>query len=959
MTNSIYICTDVAKGIKLLTLTALLFIYVSPLTFGQKTQEKIPDEFNYFKILQDKEKRLSGKELDTSADNESMKLERFKAFREKRISPKGDIREYGNVMNKYYASRLAAAKGADGCKSTCEDCCFPSNWTYFGPEFTDQIQPQNLGKIGALWVNPNDENNILIGAEGGLWKTTDGGVSWKNITDFCLPGIGITSIAVQPDDNNIIYASTGYANAASQDEHFYGFGLYKTVNGGNSWQPMNIPYGDASQGFSFKVLIHPVLYTNVYALVGSKVFKTIDSGNSWTEVFGSVHNIHNLSLYDLEIETTVSGSNSIDKIYVSSFSRFASWGCNGPLPPDTFIAGDPGGFCSIQYTAKVWKFTLFQNTFTPFDNCVDLTGSLPGFNPVTVLIALSFTSSSKNIACQSNYNWSPTSPPAQIKIYRQATGNPQWINIATTTGSFNYGFSFPFEVSSSNNNVIYYGGLVLNKSINDGNTFSPSWGYSEYESNPQKAGSHPDIRTLVLYRDYPSGNDVLFWGNDGGIGKSSNGGTTTLNLNGKGLQLSQFFGISNSEILPNLIFGGTQDNGIFDNKNQAWRNHPSGDGYSAVSDNGNPLIAYCTVNGSILRTMDGGASWPSVGCPSGASCWNVPMYIDSNNNFFLGSHNLYKKVGVGPWSNVTSISTDDTIVDIELSSNGNIGYIAYNGPVWDHPREKKIYKISNLNSTPAISDLTPGLNGVDWAGITDVATDESGSKLWVCFGGLWEQPNYKVFKYENGSWIEYGQGLPNIPTNAIEYVKHSNELLFLGTDDGVWYRDKDMSQWARYSCNLPDTIVTDLEVNYKSNELRAATYSRGIWKTSINRKIDHLQCSSALTAQANISTVPLPTTYSLINGQTISVNQNQATVDISLKNYCSGVSCCNNVQIVNWKIYKDNLLYQSGSGDRIVFSGMFKSGVWYFPRKYNYRVEIDIICGKDKCNSVVYYFKGQ
>ena len=88
--------------------------------------------------------------------------------------------------------------------------------------------------------------------------------------------------------------------------------------------------------------------------------------------------------------------------------------------------------------------------------------------------------------------------------------------------------------------------------------------------------------------------------------------------------------------------------------------------------------------------------------------------------------------------------------------------------------------------------------------------------------------------YNGGStWINYSQGLPNIPTNCIVYVKNSPQGLYLGTDVGVYYREANMSNWISYFTGLPNIIVQDLEIYYSTGKLRAATYARGVWETNL------------------------------------------------------------------------------------------------------------------------------
>lgn len=105
-------------------------------------------------------------------------------------------------------------------------------------------------------------------------------------------------------------------------------------------------------------------------------------------------------------------------------------------------------------------------------------------------------------------------------------------------------------------------------------------------------------------------------------------------------------------------------------------------------------------------------------------------------------------------------------------------------------------------------------------------------------GNNWRVPiilfHKRVWRYSGGTWAPIGNGLPNLSANSIEYFQQSsNELLFIGNDDGVYYKSHTMTSWLKFQCKLPNNIVTDLEINYSQRKLRASTYGRGIWETPI------------------------------------------------------------------------------------------------------------------------------
>ena len=721
------------------------------------------------------------------------------------------------------ANSLKPGKNPDiNCQNDCPDSAFPSDWRFIGP---GNPEKQNSGKVHALWVDPADQNHILAGAESGLWETTDGGQNWTCITDYCLDGTGVSCIAVQPDAPDVIYIGTGVANDVKSTEHNYGYGIYKSTDGGLNWRDLHVdPSLKPEQNYCSKIIVHPVYYSNIYSIIGSHVYKSVDYGENWAQIFGDKENPDRMILKDIKINPQVTAS---DEVYISCKTHVADWNSNDTIfAPWTYYRSG-----TIKFpTAKVWKFESKINTASVSEGTLeDMCDGIPGYASDTRIAMLSFTPTSLNIACQTE--------SGRILIFRKSREGVWTSTSPGSTRGYNSVFSFPFAVSPVNDDIMYLGGNVLNKSSDGGKKFAPLWSYAAWLTNSKYAGSHADIRDLLLYQADSTGNDILFLGTDGGIGKTSDGGKSTVNLNGQNLQLTQFFGISNSERFPYLIYGGSQDNGVFNNSGINWKCDVTGDAYDAVSDLYDSLVAYTTSGGSVIKTSSGGGNWASQGCPPGENCMDRPLWVDNQNRLYLGAKNLWRHDGK-VWTKITDIATDKSIRSFKMTKDGNTAYLVYSGELYDSENpacsfKGRVFKVTNINTQPEVTDITACLEGVRWASITGVAIEPvTGERIWVCFGGFWES-KYKVFEFENNTWTEYGQGLPNIPSNTIEFMENSGDLLFIGMDDGVYYRARGMTGWEKFSCNLPHTIVADLKINYSLNRLRAATYGRGIWESPI------------------------------------------------------------------------------------------------------------------------------
>ncbi len=126
-------------------------------------------------------------------------------------------------------------------------------------------------------------------------------------------------------------------------------------------------------------------------------------------------------------------------------------------------------------------------------------------------------------------------------------------------------------------------------------------------------------------------------------------------------------------------------------------------------------------------------------------------------------------------------------------------------------------------------------SGVLVAPITDIAVDPNDeNRIWVSFGGY--DPGYKVFFTSDGgaNWQNLGSNcLPNLPVTSIVFQEMSNDRVYIGTDNGVYYRDNIQTDWAYYGNNGPQCIVNDLEINQCAGKLIAATYGRGLWEAPL------------------------------------------------------------------------------------------------------------------------------
>jgi hypothetical protein len=333
--------------------------------------------------------------------------------------------------------------------------------------------------------------------------------------------------------------------------------------------------------------------------------------------------------------------------------------------------------------------------------------------------------------------------------------------------------------------------------------------------------THADIHALEIN---PL-NDRLYCGSDGGIFYSDNFGTDWTEIS-SGLGPTQWYRIAGYEGSVNLIIGGTQDNGSNKFTGSTTYNHMLGaDGMDCAISHANSNVFYSTQQyGDLFKSTNGGSSFSYIR-PSGSSgTWVTPVLMNPNNAdiLYIGYTDVYRTDdGGSSWSNLGS----DGRSALAMSPNSNSIIYAANGST--------LQRTGNTGSSwTTISGNLPNHT------ITGIAVDpQAANQVWVSLGGF--NDGQKVYFTSNAaattvSWTNWSASLPNTIVNCIvtDDGLGTDNVIYIGTDIGVFYRDGNMTDWMPFSNWLPVVPVFDLEINNTSNVITAGTFGRGLWRSS-------------------------------------------------------------------------------------------------------------------------------
>lgn len=808
--------------LKLLIANTVLLVSITIKTgFSQQSD-------NFYIVMDSLESHFNAHpELKQEEDGSYVQYLRWKEFWKDRV--------YGDDSSRngsFQHFRAAAKTFTDNIHYYNRSTIIGSDWHNMGPNsFTNY---NFRGLISSVYVDTaadKNMNTIFIGTNSsGIWKTTDGGQHWYNVTDPTgITLLGITDITGDPNDGNIIYASTGFF--VSDLIHTGGIGIIKSIDGGVTWEKL-LSFEPSENRTVFKLLVDPYEPQRIYALIDTLLLRNNHAGyGTWDTLFKSppIHAQHRF-LRDILMKP-----GDPNTLYVAADDR------------------DPSGWSYNIAKAYRIRNATSPNLGTVYAESLDELFTPPGDTILTQRYQIAVTpadTSAIYIGCLVVDTGSCYGPNFKFKLWKYDNVNSwrQTISFWQPCNDVNWN-KITILVSPSDTGVVYIGGVRFKQFV-----------HGQYHHSCD-ANVHDDIRYAKVYQKIPgsSGNtDIIFIGHDGGISKSTNGLLNCQNLNGDGLVITQFWGIGSAEKIPSTIYAGTQDNRLFSFEYGNWTYH------NVAGDAGNPVVNYINPDtiyfpswgdGStrIRRSLDGGQYAVTVFTPAEVYNFNIPLGINPQNprSIYIGCHNLWKSENYGNVNTFNKISIpygnsnpDPISAFVIAPSDTSTLYVAFNGPYsfWGNKQQEKLIKTTNEGKD--WEDLTNNLQSLSTAyGITAIEVSPTNpDSVWIAFGGYWYQwdpQHHRVLLSTDGgtTWnmgAGYSQGLPNSPVNCLKFMKGGQGRLFAGTDMGVFYRDNYSTEWQPFNSGLPVCVVKDLEVNYATQKIRAGTFGRGLYETDLS-----------------------------------------------------------------------------------------------------------------------------
>ncbi len=698
-------------------------------------------------------------------------------------------------------------------------------WTPRGPSpITDGTQ-RNNGMVTAIAVHPGDRDIIYIGtASGGVWRTNDGGATWRPLFDRQLSlSIGEPNgIAIDPNDADILYVGTSGRSRVSPQRQV---GLYKSTDGGASWILLGSRYPAGNTGNVTRfaneqintIIVDPANSRTIYLASSTGVWRSTDAGLNWVQGTGS-----NGDARSLVLDRTSPNNARI---------LYAGISGNG------VIRSTDGGrnWTQILSATTPVVATALAATAGTTMNQVVLDLAPPTAPPAAGGIQVIY------VAIAGPLPSSTTTFPDPIGIFMSTDQGATWTlrsggaGLGTTYGGYCLALAVdPASPGNGTADILYLGTSSQARSTDSGASFTAL------------GGLHADTHAWAFFRPPAPAATIVFCGNDGGISRSTDG-TTWTPINDGGLQTTLFYNLDiNPDATASSTVGALQDNRLEINTGGlGWSTVAGGDGWDIVFDGTTVNQLFATTNSGaapqtrVLRSTDGGASWPADVTPWPNTGVEAGFYLSSlaadpsaaGIIYAASNQNLWQtRDGGANWRTLFAIPSGFITANISVApTNGNNVVVANGGRVFV--------------STNALAATVGGATGVAFteliglpgrAVLRAVFDPNDATVIYAVLGGFaGAGPAGHVFRTTIGAtgWTDISPAL-DVPFGAIALDgSDTPTTIYVGTELGVLRSvDRGATWYVLDDIHFPHAPVTDLAFGRGSGVLRAATYGRGVFE---------------------------------------------------------------------------------------------------------------------------------
>ena len=704
----------------------------------------------------------------------------------------------------------------------------------FSMELLKNKTPRNIGpggmsgRVTSIDVVHSNPDIMFSGtASGGLWKSTSGGIKWTPIFENEATA-SIGAIAIQQSNPSVIWVGTGEGNPRNSLNG--GYGIYKSLDGGKNWLLMGLE----KTRHIHRVIIHPTNPDIVYAAaIGSPwgehkergVYKTINGGETWAKI---LYTNPKSGAADLVMDPQ-----NPNKLVAAMWEH--------KRDPWFFSSGGEGSGMYITYDGgETWKQKTSEEGLP--DGELGRIGIAIAQNKPEIIYAL----------IEANKNG----------LYKSMDGGDTWKLVSENMDEIgNRPFYYAeIYVDPQNENRLFSIFTYVNVSEDGGKSFNqlmPAYGVSN--------GIHPDHHAWWIH---PTNGNFMVDGNDGGMNITKDGGSTWRFIGN--LPVAQFYHINVDNEIPYNVYGGMQDNGSWRGpayiwrsqgiRNSYWQEISFGDGFDVIPDKDDSRYGWTMSQQGFVSRYD----WKTGNNYSVRPThpepeinlrfnWNAAINIDpnENNTIYFGSQFVHKSTDKGEtWSIISSDLTTNNPEKLNQHNSGGLTMDATGAEnhctilviepsevetdmLWVGTDDGRIHYTQNGGQD--WTEVTKNIKGLpkgSWIPQIKASKSVKGEALLVA--NDYRRFNFTPYVYRTNNYgktwdrIVDGSDVTSYALSIIEDPEEPN-LLFLGTDDGLYISIDKGDKWTKWTKGFPTVSVKDLIIHPREHDLIIGTFGRAAW----------------------------------------------------------------------------------------------------------------------------------
>ena len=743
--------------------------------------------------------------------------------------------------------------------------CLSSSAQEFSMELLKNKTPRNIGpggmsgRVTSIDVVHSNPDIMYSGtASGGLWKSTSGGIKWTPIFENEATA-SIGAIAIQQSNPSVIWVGTGEGNPRNSLNG--GYGIYKSLDGGKNWLLMGLE----KTRHIHRIIIHPTNPDIVYAAaIGSPwgkhkergVYKTINGGKTWSKI---LYTNPKSGAADLVMDPQ-----NPNKLIAAMWEH--------KRDPWFFNSGGEGSGMYITYDGgKTWKQKTSLEGLPEGE--LGRIGIAIAQNKPEIIYAL--IESKKN------------------GLYKSMDGGDTWKLMNENMDEIgNRPFYYAeIYVDPQNENRLFSIFTYVNVSEDGGKSFNqlmPAYGVSN--------GIHPDHHAWWIH---PNNGNFMIDGNDGGMNITKDGGNTWRFIGN--LPVAQFYHINVDNEIPYNIYGGMQDNGSWRGpayvwrsqgiRNSYWQEISFGDGFDVIPDKDDSRYGWTMSQQGFVSRYDWKTGNNYSVRPTHPNSeislrfnWNAAVNIDpkQNNTIYFGSQFVHKSIDKGEtWSIISPDLTTNNPKKLNQYNSGGLTIDATGAEnhctilviepsevepemLWVGTDDGRVHYTQNGGQDwTEVTNNIKGLPQGSWIPQIKASKSVKGEALLVA--NDYRRFNYTPYVYRTKNYgktwerIVDASDVTSYTLSIVEDPKEPN-LLFLGTDDGLYISIDKGDKWTKWVEGFPTVPVKDLIIHPREHDLIIGTFGRSAWVLDDIRPIRAIARDKELLKN-NIYLFTPPTAY--------------------------------------------------------------------------------------------------